>query len=251
MGSADTETNVLNSTDEQKLLAQLPAELQSFCASGKSVMELAHLIKNILQMVSGSVEILDLGLERKQYDRVRRSWDIFEPNFMRLKKFVMDLIKYTKQYPLRPADCDFNEVVRKGIHSCEHLLKNKHIKLQFRQDKTIPIAQFDTDRLEEMVGNLVTHALDNLKDQMGEISIQTHYLPENHQIQLVIGDNGPPLSKETQLQLMEPFERTRNMCGTGFDIPLAKLYVEQHNGYMEIDANETLGNLVCVYLPVK
>ncbi|MBC8377973.1 MAG: HAMP domain-containing histidine kinase [Planctomycetes bacterium] len=251
MGSADTETNILNNTDEQDLIAQLPEELQSFCASGKSVMELAHLVKNIIQMVSGSVEILELGLERKQYDRVRRSWDIFEPNFMRLKKFVMDLIKYTKQYPLQQTECDFNEIVQKGIHSCEHFLKNKQVKLQLRQDNTIPIVRCDAERLEEMVGNLVIHALDNLKDQMGEISIQTHYLPENHQVHLVVGDNGPALSKEAQLQLMEPFERTRNMCGTGFDIPLAKLYVEQHDGYMEIDANETLGNHVCVYLPVK
>ncbi len=251
MGSANTETNILDNTDEQKLIAQLPAELQSFCASGKSVTELAHLVKNIIQMVSGSVEILELGLERKQYDRVRRSWDIFEPNFIRLKKFVMDLIKYTKQYPLQLTNCDFNDIVQRGIHSCEHLLKNKHVKLQLRQDKTIPVAQFDADRLEEMVGNLVTHALDNLKDQMGEIAIQTHYLPENHQIQLMVGDDGPLLSKENRQQLMEPFERTRNMCGTGFDIPLAKLYVEQHNGYMEIDADKSLGNHVCVYLPVK
>lgn len=250
MESANANIKTRNTNDEQILPDQLPEEMRAFCASGRSVMDLAHLVKNIIQMVSGSVEILDLALERKQYDRVRRSWNIFEPNFIRLKKFVLDLIKYTKQYPIQLTECDFNEIIQKGIGSCEHLLKNKHVKLQLRQDKTIPTAQFDFDRIEEMVGNLITHALDNLKDHMGEITIQSQYVPENHQILLVISDDGPLLSREIQQQLTEPFERTRNMCGTGFDIPLAKLFIEQHNGYMEIDADETQGNQVCVYLPV-
>jgi nitrogen-specific signal transduction histidine kinase len=40
------------------------------------------------------------------------------------------------------------------------------------------------------------------------------------------------------------------MCGTGFDIPLAKLCIEQHDGYMEFESTPGVGNCVHVYLPV-
>lgn len=251
MESTHTNINEINTITEQMHLKQLPEDLQSFVASGKSVTNLAHLAKNILQMVSGSVEIMELGLERKQYDRVLRSWGIFEPNFTRLKKFVMDLIKYTKHYPIQKIDCNFNRILVKGIKSCEYFLKNKHVKIELHEDKSIPAIQLDSTKIEEMVINLITCAFDNLKDQMGKITIQSHYISENHQIQLVISDDGPALTNEIIQQIFEPFERTRNMIGSGFDIPLAKLYVEQHDGYMEIGNNVGTGNNVSVYLPIQ
>ena len=253
MKPADTELKNTEQTPTEHPMDLLPEDIQAFCASGKSVMDLAHLVKNMIQMVSGSVEIIELGLERKQYDRVRRSWEIFGPNFIRLKKFVLDLIKYTKHYPMNMVDCDFNQIVQKGIKSCEYVLRKKHVKIQFHQDKTIPAAQFDPGRIEEIVANLVTHSLDNLPEHMGVISIQTMYLSESRQIQLTVSDDGPALNEETRQKLAEPFERTRNMCGTGFDIPLATLYVQQHNGYLEIDSDKDTerGNHVTVYLPIQ
>lgn len=251
MGLPETDTDRdVNRINEQLILQQLPDELQAYCEGGKSVVELAHLAKNIIQMVSGSVEIMELGLERKQYDRVLRSWNIFEPNFIRLKKFLLDLIKYTKHYPLQKSACDVNQTVQNGIRSCEKLLKHKHIKIRLHQDKTIPAAQLDAERLEETVMNLIVHAFDNLGDQVGTITIHTHWLADNQQIQLVVSDDGPALSDAVKQQLAEPFERTRNMYGTGFDIPLARLVVEQHNGYLEIGSGTDTGNDVTVYLPL-
>ncbi|MHC4926349.1 MAG: sensor histidine kinase [Planctomycetota bacterium] len=251
MKPVDTDKQRKEVASVEQIFDLTDEQIQGYCASGKSVMDLAHLVKNMIQMVSGSVEIMELSMERKQYDRIRRSWEIFGPNFVRLKKFVLDLIKYTKHYPLQFDECDFNKLVQKGIKSCEYILKNKHVKIQLHQDTKIPTATIDAGKIEELVMNLITHALDNLPEHMGMISIQTLYLSECRQIQLTVSDDGPSLSEEARRQLSEPFERTRNMCGTGFDIPLATLYASQHDGYMEIDADAEQGNHVTVYLPVK
>lgn len=251
MKPGNTDLHNVETTPTENPMDLLPDDLQAYCASGKSVTELAHLVKNMIQMVSGSVEIIELGLERKQYDRIRRSWEIFGPNFVRLKKFILDLIKYTKHYPMQPVECDFNQLVQKGIKSSEYILKRKHVKIQLHQDKKIPAVQLDATRIEEMVANLITHALDNLPEHMGVISIQSLYLSECNQIQLTVSDDGPALSDEIKQKLAEPFERTRNMCGTGFDIPLATLYATQHDGYLEIDSETEQGNHVTVYLPIQ
>lgn len=251
MKSADTKIQQKTDSSAAPAFDLSDEQIQAWCASGKSVMDLAHLVKNMIQMVSGSVEIMELGLDRKQYDRVRRSWEIFGPNFVRLKKFILDLIKYTKHYPLQFEDCNFNKIVQKGIKSCEYILKNKHVKIQLHQDTKIPPAKLDAGKIEELVTNLITHSLDNLPEHVGLISIQTLYLSECSQIQLTVTDDGPALSEETRQQLAEPYERTRNMCGTGFDIPLATLYAAQHDGYLEIDADAEQGNHVTVYLAVR
>ncbi|MHC4855968.1 MAG: sensor histidine kinase [Planctomycetota bacterium] len=228
----------------------LPEDMQQLYLSGKSVLNLSHLAKNIIQVVSGSAEIIELGLERKQYDCVQRSWDIFEPNFIRLKKFVLDLIKYTKHYPLQKTPCDFNQIVKTATQSRDYLFKNKAVKIQVTEDKAIKPMPLDADKIEEMVGNLITHAMDNLPEHAGAISITTQYLRDHQQIQLSVRDDGPALTNETIRSLGEPQERTRDMCGTGFDIPLAKLYIEQHNGYMDLESAPEKGNCVNVYLPI-
>jgi signal transduction histidine kinase len=197
------------------------------------------------------VEIIELGLERKEYDRLQRSWDLFEPNFIRLKKFILDLIKYTKQYPLQKSPCDFNQIVKSAIQSRDYLFKNNAVKIQVTEDKTIKPMPLDADKIEEMVANLITHAMDNLSEDAGTISITTTYLRDYQQIQLSVCDDGPALTNEAIRSLAEPQERTRNMCGTGFDIPLAKLYIEQHNGYMDLESTPQTGNCVNVYLPIQ
>ena len=237
--------------DLERAIESLPEPLRQLCLSGQSVQNLAHLVKNILQMTSGSVEIIELGLQRKQFDRVERSWDIFELNFVRMKKFILDLIKYTKHYPINKTVCNLNQCADDAIRSCEYALKNDAVKVQFQKDKTIPSTSLDADRVEEMVANLITHALDNLPEHGGTISITTKYLKDDRQIQLSVCDDGEPLTNKTIQSLSEPLERTRSMLGTGFDIPLAKLCIEQHEGYMEFESSKPKGNRVHAYLPIQ
>ena len=235
--------------DLQQAIESLPESLQQLCLSGQAVQNLAHLIKNALQMTSGAVEIIELGLERKQYNRIERSWTIFEPNFMRMKKFVLDLIKYTKHYPLQKTDCDLNSIVTKAIVSCQYALEKNDITMQLRQDETIPATSLDADRVEEMIANLITHAVDNLPEHCGSIHVQTKFLKDHGQVQVSVSDDGPLLTTDAIRSLREPLERTANMVGTGFDIPLAKLYVEQHGGYMEFENEKK--NCVHAYLPMQ
>lgn len=234
-----------------RLIETLPEELQSLCSSGKSVLDLAHLVKNILQMVSGSVEIMQLSLERRDYDRVSKSWAIFEPNFMRLKKFVLDLIKFTKQYPLHLESCDVNEAVGKAVRICEGSLKGYAVKVQFRPGSGICAAMLDADRIAEIAGNLITHAVDNLPEHTGTIIIRTAFLEGSKEIELKVMDEAPALPLDVIQLLRYPAERASNMYGTGYEIPLAALFTQQHGGYLEIDSTPPNGNSVHVYLPAK
>ena len=60
-----------------ELIDSLPQPVYQLCQSGQSVNELAHLAKNMIQVAGGAAEIIGLGLEREDYDRLRRSWSIF------------------------------------------------------------------------------------------------------------------------------------------------------------------------------
>ncbi len=234
----------------ESALAALPEPLQPLLLSGKSVADLAHVAKNIIQVVSGSSEIIELAMARKDYARIQQTWAVFGPTLVRLKKFVLDLIKYTRHYPLQKTNGDFNDIIQKALLSCEPLLKKNAVKIHLHLDTAIPTMPLDADRIEETVVNLLMHALDNLPEHSGTISLQTHMLTNPRQMELCISDDGPALSDEQIRALAEPAERTRNMCGTGFEIVLSKMAVEQHDGYMEIASTPPKGNQIHLYLPI-
>ena len=79
--------------------------------------------------------MIELGLERKQYDRIERSWGLFETNFVRMKKFILDLIKYTKHYSLQKTESDLNQCVDSAINACEYVLKKMPSKFNFEKIK--------------------------------------------------------------------------------------------------------------------
>ncbi|HOK95358.1 MAG TPA: ATP-binding protein [Anaerohalosphaeraceae bacterium] len=235
----------------ESAMSALPESLQPLLLSGKSVADLAHLAKNIIQVVSGCAEIIELAMARNDYVRIQQSWGVFGPNLARLKKFVLDLIKYTRHYPIQKTVCNLNEIIEKALHSCQPLLNKHAVKIQLHLDKSISPVQMDADRMEETLVNLLIHALDNLPAHSGSISIQTLLLTNPPQIELRISDDGPALSDEQIRSLAEPAERSQNMCGTGFEIVLSKLAVEQHDGYMEIASTPPKGNQIHIYLPLS
>ena len=113
--------------------------------------------------------------------------------------------------------------------------------------------QLDKDVLLKGVREILSnseHGIYFIAEHEGTITVTTKYLPEHQQVQLSVCDDGPTLTSEMTQSLSEPFERTRSMVGTGFDIPLAKLYIEQHDGYLEFENIEPKGNCVHAYLPI-
>jgi K+-sensing histidine kinase KdpD len=237
--------------DPRQDIDKLPDELQQWCLGGKSVSDTAHLAKNIIQMVSGSAEIIELGMNKKQYDRVQKSWALLKPNLKRLQKYVLDLIKYTRHYPIDKSVCNLNELVNHVIRRCERGFKNYAVRIEYIENPNIEPVSVDAEMLQEMLSNLITHAADNLSDHAGIIRIEITCLKNHQQIQISVCDDGPALNNEAIRSLREPKERVQNMCGTGFEIALATLYAEQHDGYIDFESSQGKGNSVHVYLPVE
>jgi hypothetical protein len=54
-------------------------------------------IKEALQMVGGAAEIIDLSLRTGDILQARRTWDVMKPNLEKLKKFILDMLAYSKE----------------------------------------------------------------------------------------------------------------------------------------------------------
>jgi len=227
-------------------------EQERLAETGRAVADLAHLVKNILQVMSGCGEIIDLALSTDQMDRVRQAWQLYLPSFWRLKKFQLDLIKFTKNYPLNPDLCNVNSVIAAAARQMEPFFVQRHITFENRAQIDDCSIVADGEKLRDTVVNLLVNAVDNLDDKPGQVAITAELINSGQAVRITVSDSGPRLETAMCRTLLRPYERCRNMLGSGLEIPLVLQVVQAHGGSLALNADlSNTGNLVEITLPVK
>lgn len=230
-------------------LAMATFKEKRLAQAGKATLNLSHSVKNILQMVGGAAEVIEFGLRTNEIHRVKRSWEILSPNLERLRKFMLDMLDYSKERKLEPGPCDFNRIIQGAIESLKAQLKQKDSKLNIRVDQKIPTLELDAERIHEMSLNLILNAIDIVDHNTGVVTVSTQYLEDEQAVQLSVSDNGPGMSEEMKKKIFTPFESGKNKFGTGLGMPIAKQIIDQHKGRIEIETQLEKGATFNVILP--
>ena len=231
-------------------LAENAKQNEKLAAAGKTILNLSHSVKNLLQMVSGAAEVIDLGLKTKQMDRVQRSWEILNPNVNRLRKFMLDMLTYSKKRPLQVEICDFNKIITDAIDSLRAHMSSEIPKLNIGIDRAIPAVRLDGEMVLEMALNIILNAIEIVDEENGVVGVETHYLHDKKAIELVVVDNGKGMDEEMKEKLFIPFESGKAKMGTGLGMAIAKQIIDRHNGTIIVESEVGKGTTMRVHLPV-
>lgn len=235
----------LNNLCGQKLFE----ENKRLIAAGKATLNLSHSVKNILQMIGGAAEVVDFGLRGNQIHRVKRSWDILKPNLERMRKYILEMLDYSKERNLNLDPCDFNRVIQSSIETLKSQLRQKNLKINIRVDQKIPTIELDSERIHEMALNIILNAIDIVDDIGGLVSVETKYHPDEQVVTLSVTDNGPGMSAEMKEKIFTPFESEKKKFGTGLGMAIAKQIIDQHKGRIEIESLSSRGTTFTIQLP--
>lgn len=116
----------------------------------------------------------------------------------------------------------------------------------------VPAILGDPRKLEQVVVNLVTNAMQAIGHGPGTISVDVGTAsPAATEIRLVVCDTGPGMDEMTRQRAFEPFFTTKAV-GEGAGLGLAVVYgiVAEHAGRIEIDSQPGEGACLRVFLPV-
>lgn len=224
--------------------------LRHYAEAGKAVRQLSHAIKNIMQMVGGAAEIIDCALQRNQMDRVEKSWAILSLNWRRLRKYLLDIMDYTKMQSLQIASCDIHEEIKQVAGSLKWIAAHKKFKLQVQLDSSLPQVEADAERIGLMVLNMLLNAVDQAKEDDPVVNLQTRYDASKNQYEIHVTDNGPAYTPEFQQQIFTPHETHRQRFSNGIGIMLAGQIAAQHGGRMTLDCRDG-ANTLSAALPTR
>lgn len=232
------------------------AQSKSIEALGRLAGGVAHDFNNMLTIIKGSVELLQLSSPRPPQER--EDLERISEASSRAAELTSQLLAFGRKQVLQPRLLALNTT----LNSLEPLVRRvvpSNIQLTFRLTPDLGNVWLDEARIEQVLINLVSNACDAMPNG-GELIIETHnrhVTPEYAQshpdltagdyVCLVVRDTGEGMTPETHARIFEPFFTTKGQRG-GTGLGLATVYgiVAQSGGHIVVQTAPDEG--CCFYL---
>jgi signal transduction histidine kinase len=217
----------------------------------------SHEIKTPLNVILGYLQLLDEGVYGAISPRQReiiKTLDAQTRSLARLVHQLLDVSRFEagggKIYP-RPTD------LQKFLRDLEGTFRVLSIQrgIQFEVDRRdgLPAeVQWDADRMNEVMGNLLSNAF-KFTEHGGRITLRVETAGD--QIRLSVTDTGAGIPPSQLPHIFEKFYQADNqgpssLGGTGLGLAIARQIVVAHGGSIAADSTLAVGTTFTLTLPV-
>ena len=243
-------------TAQESLDHSVSALLQSqkLEALGKLTGGVAHDFNNVLQIISGNLQLLQMtmGSDPQAAKRIASSSAAVE----RGAKLSAQLLAFARRQPLKPLVTDLKAL----LHATEDLLRRA---VGETVDTELHVADdawqvlIDPNQLENVILNLAINARDAM-DGRGRLAVTlrnctldgSEDLAPGQYVQLAITDTGSGIAPELLDKIFEPFFTTKKEGeGTGLGLSMAYGFLKQSGGHIRAESTPGAGTTFRIYLP--
>lgn len=214
--------------------------------------DIAHELRTPLSILRGRLEGLLDGIYPLSKSQIA---GVLEETLL-IEKLVEDLRLLTlaeaRQLRFDRQPIDLGTLAQRIVELFAPEAKQKQISLVTRIDANLPLVIADPQRIEQVIGNLVSNALRYIPTS-SRIEITIELLDAG--VALSISDNGPGIKESDLPHLFDRFwrgekSRARSSGGAGLGLAITKQLIEAQNGRINAQ-NEPHGGLrVTFILPI-
>ena len=218
----------------------------------------AHDFNNVLQIISGNVQLMMHGLRPEQQERRLRSIaDAVE----RGAKLSSQLLTFARRQQLRPQAVN----LRSMLANVDDLIKRAvgdGVTVGVLAEHGLWDVLVDSSQLENVIINLAINARDamqgrgNFEIALSNVTLDAKAaaaIPEleaGDYVTLKVRDTGAGMAPEVRARAFEPFFTTKTEGeGSGLGLSMAYGFVKQSGGHIEIDSEPGRGATITIYLP--
>ena len=152
----------------------------------------------------------------------------------RLTKLVSDLLKLSRyesgKIPLNISRFNIAELLRRSIIGFGTRLDEKNVEVHVDMPDGECYVMADSDRISQVVLNLIDNAIKFLPETGGELSISVK--PEGRTVSICVADNGPGISAEDLPHIFDRFYKADKAhtsgMGTGLGLSIARRIINDH-----------------------
>lgn len=226
------------------LLLNLPVLKESF-------EDMEDILEDHYQL-HGDFEIAGLS-----YSRIRKELPLMLDEMLEgsqhIRRIVSDLRDFARQEPQALLDnVDLNEVVAAAIRLTDRTIRSSTQKFTVSYPDHLPLFKGNSQRLQQVVINLIVNACQALENDSQAITITIQYYPEKAALKLTVYDEGRGIAKENLPRLTDPFFTTkRKEGGTGLGLSISSNIIEEHGGQLLFLSRPGKGTKIELIIPIN
>jgi signal transduction histidine kinase len=225
---------------------------ERMAALGTMAGMLAHDFRGPMTVIRGYAEILQHGVPDSA--QIREHAGLIVEMVDRLERMTAETLDFAREgdrlvrrpHPLR----GLLEDLAAGV-------EREHPGLRIVRAFTLPeqgTAEVDVDKLRRVLGNLAANARDAMGGS-GRLHLSADVLAGDHtpgsaQLRMEVADEGPGVPVEIRDRLFDPFVTLGKKGGTGLGLAVARRFVEDHSGTLEL-VDQGPGARFRILLPLK
>lgn len=216
-------------------------------ALGTLAAGIAHEIRNPLASMRAMTQLLaeDLAPENREAGTIGSEYMTrVIGEIDRLERLVASIMDFAnaQEGPVSPVD--LNEALRTAYDTSRHRLApedQERIRVQWNLDCSLPLCPLQSQLIQQALINLITNALDALKeDGGGDLRFESFMeAGSDRPLVLRIGNSGDPIPSEIRSRLFEPFYTTKPE-GSGLGLPIAYQIIVANGGLIDLDCRDGL-----------
>lgn len=216
---------------------------------------IAHDLRQPITIITGYADMLAKKLQEPENLEERKAAEHILASVRSLNKMVRDLLDVSRiearRIVLNCRPTDLPSLIRAAVERMAAMTRGHAVVIQIRG--AIPPAEVDPDRIEQVLGNLLSNAA---KYSYPDSEIQLVVESRDGNAELAVSNRGPGISPDELPKLFTRFYRTREaragpVVGLGLGLYISKGLVEAHGG--KIWARSTPGETTTFYvtLPLR
>lgn len=222
---------------------------ERMAAIGMTVTNIAHNIKNLLNLNRNAVELMNQRLEDFADEKMETRWYLVRKGLERMNRLAADMLEFARFESAPPTWIDVNDTLLEDRDALEKSLTDAGIRLEWNLASGLPKRLLNPDQLHRALLNVVLNAEDALKEvENGCINIST-FLDDHERLVIRVSDNGVGIASEALSQVFQLFYTTKGSEGSGLGLPMVQKFVEGLGGRVTLDSEPGKGTAVSMLFP--
>lgn len=227
------------------------AKAERLAALGNLAAGVAHEIRNPLNTIALTCRYLERLIVKGTDDAALRTeantnFEIVAGELARLTRTLDDFVLLAKPTAMDLRPCDLGSVLDHTLALFAREFEQANVRLERRGSGPLPV-RGDTDRLSQVIGNILRNALQAMRDG-GTLTITSQEADGTASV--AFADTGPGIAAAHLPHIFEPYFTTKR-AGLGLGLALSLRTMEAHGGTLSVRNRPEGGVLVTMTLPLQ
>ncbi|MDQ0213735.1 two-component system sensor histidine kinase ResE [Oikeobacillus pervagus] len=218
------------------------------------IANVSHELRTPISMLQGYSEAIIDDIAASDEEKREIAKIIYDES-LRMGRLVNELLDLARMeaghITLNLSEVNLPNFLKRVTNKFQGIAKEKNIELSYEGTDESLHLQIDSDRIEQVLTNLVDNALRHTPEG-GNVKVIYQYSKHNHHVS--VEDSGAGIPEEDLPFVFERFykadkARTRGRSGTGLGLAIAKNIIEAHNGSIKVQSKLGQGTTFSFDLP--